>query len=70
MARFRNAGEGAIGAYFEPEEVRVLAGLVQEMSSVLDSGSKTGDPITERLFPPRTKILRSSGPTRSYSAIS
>ncbi|MEA2446438.1 MAG: hypothetical protein QOK47_75 [Actinomycetota bacterium] len=51
MARFRNAGEGAIGAYFEPEEVRVLAGLVQEMSSVLDSGSKTGDPITERLFP-------------------
>lgn len=51
MASFRNAGDGLIGARFEPDEVRVLEGLVGEMSTVLDAGTDAGDPVTKRLFP-------------------
>lgn len=51
MAKFRNSGEGLIGASFEPEEVRVLTGLVNEMFSLLDARVDAPDPIAERLFP-------------------
>jgi hypothetical protein len=52
MATFRSAGEHSIGASFEGAEVRVLAGLVDEMSTLLDAPAQPGDPIAERLFPP------------------
>ncbi|HYI46485.1 MAG TPA: DUF2017 family protein [Actinomycetota bacterium] len=51
MAEFRTESEGHIGARFEPEEVRVLTGLVHEMAGVLETTHDAPDPITERLFP-------------------
>ena len=51
MAQFRAAGNGDIGATFEPEEIRVLSGVLDEMTALLKAPGRAPDAVTERLFP-------------------
>lgn len=66
MAQFRSAADGGVGATFEPEEVRVLAGVLDEMTALLKAPGRAPDAVTERLFP---KAYESAEDQKAYEEL-
>ena len=51
MAHIKGGPDGGVAARFEPEEISVLSGVLDEMTALLRAPNRAPDAVTDRLFP-------------------